>query len=126
MAERRASDRVRVDFATRCRVPATPYPATVLDVSRTGCRVEVSAAHMAPGTTVHIDFDSAGSVSGVVAWSGAHTAGIKFHRYLDTAVAVKMGIEQPRAPEVPAIELAPADPTGLQHWIRAMFGFVKR
>lgn len=122
---RRASDRFAVNLAARCRVPATPHPVTLLDLSRTGCRVRISTVHVTPGTTVHIDLNPAASVSGQVAWSGPQTAGVKFHRRLDTAVAVQLGIED--APAAADDPIAVTDPArgGLQHWIRAVFGFVK-
>ena len=123
--ERRVSDRVRVNLPASCRVPATPHRVTVLDLSRTGCKMTFESAHVTPGTTVHIDFRPAGSVSGQVAWSGHGTAGVHFHRRLDTALAVRCGIEEAPPPVTEEIDEPAAEPRGLQHWIRAVFGFSK-
>jgi len=124
--ERRASDRVTADLATRCRVPATPHPATVVDLSRTGCRIRLATAHLLPGTTVHIDLGRDETVSGMVAWTGAETAGIQFHRRLGTDVAVQKGIVQASETATARIEAVAEARVGLQHWMRAVVGFVKR
>jgi hypothetical protein len=84
-----------------------------------------TTTHITPGTTVHVEFDPAASVSGQVAWCGAQTAGVHFHRRLNTDVAVRLGLEEAPPPSTPAPEPA-AETTGLQHWVRAIFGFVKR
>lgn len=124
--DRRASDRVSVDVTALCRVPATPHRVTVLDLSRTGCKVALKDIHVTPGTTVHIDFAAAPSVSGQVAWSRPGSAGVHFHRRLNTDLAVRYGIEEAPSPVEAIAEVTPKASGGLQHWIRAVFGFSKR
>ena len=123
--ERRASERVPTNIATSCRVPATAHSATILDLSHAGCRVRVRDLAVPLGATVHFDFAPHSRVSGQVVWVDAAAAGVRFDSPLRPAVAVQLGIEQPRPVEVAsvAIEVEPASlPVVLRHWVRRLCG----
>lgn len=125
--ERRATDRVPMNLATNCRVPATPHRVTVLDLSHSGCRVSFDHANIPSGSTVHLDLKPAASVTGQVVWVNARGAGIQFDRRLRPQLAIDLGIEQPPLEEISQeIAETPAIVLGLQHWIRRVFGFQRR
>ena len=125
--ERRATDRVSMNLATSCRVPATPHRVTVLDLSHSGCRVSFDHANIPSGSTVHLDLKPASSVTGQVVWVDARAAGIQFEKRFRSELAVDLGIEQAPVEETPEeIVEAPAGVSGLQHWVRRIFEFQRR
>jgi len=125
--ERRATDRVAMNIAASCRVPATPHRVTVLDLSHSGCRVSFDDATIPSGSTIHLDLKPAASVTGQVVWVNAGAAGIQFHRRLRSDLAMDMGIEY--RPPVETSE-EPVEPTPiaevLSHWVRRVFGLKQR
>lgn len=123
--ERRSSERIAADFATTCRVPATPHRAKIVDVSHHGCRIELPDAPKPIGATVHFELGPRTRVSGQIVWATAGAAGVRFHRALATPAAIQLGLEQPPVQEVtiepPSRETA-SIPTVLRHWVRRLCG----
>lgn len=124
--ERRYSDRLPTEVGLACRVPASPERATLIDLSRSGCRLEFARRNIDPGATVNLDFQIGKPVGGEVVWiHGAH-AGVRFHSALPKPVAVEFGLE-PRALEVQTPDVEPtatdAQPAAgglLRHWVRRL------
>ena len=119
---RRAHDRVESGLSTICRVPASPHRATVIDVSRTGCRIRIAdGLHVPVGATVHLDFGPERKVTGMVMWTDPRSAGVRFNRPLSGVMASVLGIEPAAIVEV---EDAPVEPSGpaklIPHWLRRL------
>lgn len=120
--ERRRSARLSTELGTTCRVPATPHPATVLDVSLTGCRIRLAGEPLPEGATVNLDMRAPKPIQGRVMWTAGQSAGVRFDRLLPEATAVMLGLAEPQRPEPEHVEEAPLV-TGLQHWIRKVLGW---
>lgn len=121
--ERRASDRKRVNYPTVCRVPATPHPAVVEDVSYSGSRIQFADnSTVFVGATVNLDLGPRQTVSGEVVWAQPRHAGVRFYRPLPSALAIKLGLEEPLAVET--VEASPIEEAGpvrsLHHWLRKL------
>ena len=122
--ERRFTDRVPTEVGVSCRVPASPERAMLMDLSRSGCRLEFGRHNIGAGATVNLDFRTGKPVGGEVVWTDGAHAGVRFHRALPKPVAIEFGLEQPE-PE-PEPELA-SEAEGrveglLRHWIRRVTG----
>lgn len=124
--ERRFSDRLPTEVGLSCRVPASPERATLVDLSRSGCRLEFARRNVDQGATVNLDFQMGKPVGGQVVWTDGAYAGVRFHAALPKPVAAEFGLE-PCAleagtldPKIPAPEAhAPADSL-LRHWVRRL------
>lgn len=119
LVERRAAERSPITVSLTCRMPASPRPATIRDVSRDGCRIEVPGAPMELGATALLELPGAAKISGRIVWVHGRTAGVRFDRALRGPTAVMLGLEQPPT-EVAEPEPEPLEkPSGLlHHWIR--------
>lgn len=124
--ERRFSDRLPTEVGLACRVPASPERATLIDLSRSGCRLEFARRNIDPGATVNLDFRVGKPVGGQVVWTDGAHAGVRFHSALPKPVAVEFGLE-PCAIDArePDSEPTPTDarplPEGLlRHWVRRL------
>lgn len=69
--------------AVNCRTPLTPCPATLRDVSVSGCLIEVEA-DVAIGTTVFLDLDEEGMIPGEILRRSGSSLAIVFHWTLAT------------------------------------------
>lgn len=121
--ERRAGDRIEMDVKLACRVPASPVPARILDLSHFGCRVGFHDLHLELGGTVTLEIANGDRVAGEVVWSQGSQAGIRFHRRLRSGTAIMLGIEQASEREP---EIAPEYPQSsgglISHWYRRLSG----
>ena len=124
--ERRYSDRLPTEVGLACRVPASPERATLVDLSRSGCRLEFARRNIDPGATVNLDFQIGKPVGGQVVWTDGAHAGVRFHSALPKPVAVEFGLEpcafEAEVPdcEPPAINTQPAADGLLRHWVRRL------
>ena len=80
--ERRYSDRVPTEVGVSCRVPASPEKAVLIDLSRSGCRLEFSHRRVDQGATVNLDFQLGQPIGGQVVWTEGAFAGVRFHTAL--------------------------------------------
>jgi hypothetical protein len=124
--ERRYSDRVPTEVGVSCRVPASPEKAVLIDLSRSGCRLEFSHRRVDQGATVNLDFQLGQPIGGQVVWTEGAFAGVRFHTALPKPVAVEFGLE-PCSIEAGGTDSAPpapeaqASPQGLlRHWVRRL------
>lgn len=121
--DRRAHERIESGMSTICRVPASPHRATVIDVSKTGCRIRISdGLHVPVGSTVHMEFGPGRKVTGMVMWTDPRSAGVRFNRPLAGTMAAVLGVEPAAMVEVE--EAAPPEPAGpaklIPHWLRRL------
>ena len=122
--ERRFTDRVPTEVGVSCRVPASPERAMLVDLSRSGCRLEFGRHNIDAGATVNLDFRSGKPVGGQVIWTDGAHAGVRFHSALPKPVAIEFGLEQPE--QEPELDL-PSEPDRpveglLRHWMRRLTG----
>jgi hypothetical protein len=123
--ERRFTDRVPTEVGVSCRVPASPERATLVDLSRSGCRLEFARHNIDAGATVNLDFRTGKPVGGQVVWTDGAHAGVRFHSSLPRLVAIEFGLEQREAqPEGFELDIAldAQPPAGglLRHWMRRL------
>ncbi len=64
-----------------CRVPATPREATILDISVSGCLIQ-APGNLEVGATIIVSLPLRREVSGMIVWSRAGHAGVRFHSAL--------------------------------------------
>ena len=74
--ERRFDERIETHVQLTCRVPARPCRAIMHDLSRVGCRLEVTGSTVELGATAMIDLPGAAAVAGRVVCPGG-SAGIR-------------------------------------------------
>ncbi len=119
--ERRAGDRFEMDVTLTCRVPASPVPAKILDLSHEGCRIGFRNLHLELGGSITLELANGDRVAGEIVWSHGSVAGVRFHRRLRSSTAIFLGIEQPSAvePEVVPSHSAPSDGL-ISHWYRRL------
>jgi len=121
--DRRSAERTATDVSLTCRIPATPQPATILDVSHHGCRIKVPGAPVELGGTAQFELPGAGKVTGSVVWTHGRVAGVRFERALGTAAAVALGLEKAKPVEALVEIEYPQQPAGiLSHWFRRLAG----
>jgi len=124
--ERRFSDRVPTEVGVSCRVPASPEQARLVDLSRSGCRLEFVRRRIGPGATVNLDFRAGNPVAGEVVWTDGDHAGVRFHSTLPKPIAVEFGLEPPEAlaceidPDAAALETNMPSDGFLRHWVRRL------
>ncbi len=75
--ERRTGDRLPVDLAVDCRVPATACKAVMRNLSCGGCLLEAEQS-LFYGSTVLLALTGNKETVGTVVWSRGRTAGIRF------------------------------------------------
>ncbi len=120
--ERRGSERLQVQAAATCRVPASPHKVTVLDVSYDGCRLAFERTAVSIGSTVNLVLGRS-RVAGQVVWTSGIEVGIRFDRPLPSEAAVVVGLEEAAAQAPVEVFVAEAAPSaGLRHWIRRVLG----
>ena len=73
--ERRFDERIETHVQLTCRVPARPCRAIMHDLSRVGCRLEVTGSTVELGATAMIDLPGAAAVAGRVVWIRGNQAG---------------------------------------------------
>lgn len=119
--ERRAGDRFETDVTLTCRVPASPVPARILDLSHTGCKVGFRNLHLEIGGSITLELANGDRIAGEIVWSHGSVAGVRFHRRLRSSAAIFLGIEEPAAP-VAEVDLENAQPAKgvLSHWYRRL------
>jgi len=124
--ERRYSDRVPAEVGVSCRVPASPERAMLIDLSRSGCRLEFARRRVDQGATVNLDFQIGSPVGGQVVWTNGSCAGVRFHSALPKPVAVEFGLEPfvevaeaPHAEDI-TIDANVASEGFLRHWVRRL------
>ena len=124
--ERRYSDRLPTEIGLTCRVPASPERATLVDLSRSGCRLEFARRNVDQGATVNLDFQMDKPVGGQVVWTDGAYAGVRFHSALPKPVAVEFGLEpcaiEAKAPgsEASVPDSQPPAEGILRHWVRRL------
>lgn len=123
MDERRSRQRAPIDVNLTCRMPATPQPATIRDISHYGCRIEVPGAPIELGGTALIEVPGVGPVAGSVVWTRGRVAGVRFERSLGSPAAIAFGLEQPRPAEILPDPVSRDEFGGiLSHWFRRLSG----
>ena len=80
--DRRQEQRFAVSGLVRGRYPATPFSATVEDVSRSGCRLLPNGRPIPIGSTLLLDLTRDISVAGQAVWVAGHRIGMQFHEPL--------------------------------------------
>lgn len=112
-----------MDVRLSARVPASPVPARILDLSHFGCRVALRDLHLELGATITLEMANGDRVAGQVVWSHASQAGVRFHRRLRSSTAIMLGIEQAVATSVEVVPEYPEQTGGLiSHWYRRLSG----
>ena len=124
--ERRFDERIETHVQLTCRVPARPCRAIMHDLSRVGCRLEVTGSTVELGATAMIDLPGAAAVAGRVVWIRGNQAGIQFSRSLSKAASIALGLDEPE-PEQAVSERAdiariPSREGFLPHWMRRLSG----
>src|SRR5690242_16666437 len=97
--ERRVAERIETTVKLKCRAPAMPFTAVMLDLSRNGCRLQVPHSQVERGATALLDLPGAPQFPGRVMWSAGNLVGVRFQRRMSDAVAVTLGLMQPPEPE---------------------------
>lgn len=122
--ERRFTDRVPTEVGVSCRVPASPERAMLIDLSRSGCRLEFGRHNIDAGATVNLDFRAGKPVGGEVVWTDGAYAGVRFHSGLPRPVAIEFGLEQPEPRPEPELASEAGGPVEglLRHWMRRVTG----
>lgn len=126
--ERRFTDRVPTEVGVACRVPASPERALLVDLSRSGCRLEFGRHNIDAGATVNLDFRTGKPVGGEVVWTDGAYAGVRFNSSLPKPIAVEFGLEpadpQPQQCDNGQVESARHAESGglLRHWVRRLTG----
>ena len=96
----------------------------MIDVSRTGCRIRIVGGLYVPvGSTIHLEFGPERKVTGMVMWTDARTAGVRFARPLTGVMAAVLGVESAALIAVEPSEPAPLPPepaTLIPHWLRRL------
>lgn len=118
--ERRISDRFETDVVLTCRVPASPVPARIVDLSHSGCRVRLHDLHLELGGSITLELANGDRVAGEIVWSHGSNAGVRFHRRLRGSAAVFLGIEQPAPVEPEAVPDLPETTGIISHWYRRL------
>lgn len=78
--ERRDSYRMKTTRRISARVPATPIDVTVLDLSSTGCMIQIDhSAPIAARTTILLALAQHEDIAGEVVWRKRDRAGVQFH-----------------------------------------------
>jgi hypothetical protein len=123
--ERRLDERIETNVQLTCRVPARPCRAIMHDLSRVGCRIEVTGAALELGATALIDLPGT-QVAGRIVWLRGNVAGIQFDRSLSKAASIALGLEEPEPEKVVSghAEMAniPSREGFLKHWMRRLTG----
>ena len=78
----RAYVRHSIDHRVRVRAPATPVWATIIDVSRHGCRGQTDSSLISLGASVIFEFTPRDQVPGMVIWRKGGAFGVRFQRPL--------------------------------------------
>jgi hypothetical protein len=122
--ERRVAERIEIAVHLICRIPARPYPATVLDASRDGCRVDFRDAPVEVGGTAVLEIPGAPRVDGQIVWARGSLAGIRFNQRLAGVASAALGLEPPEAsPDASQEDQPERAPTLggiLRHWMRRL------
>jgi len=122
--ERRGDERNEASVVLTCRVPARPCRAIILDLSHTGCRLELPDASVELGGTTLLDLPGARRTSGRVVWTSGNVAGIEFDHPLGEEAAIALGLDEPESkpvPPEPDEQLSEPNLRGiLPHWIRRL------
>lgn len=92
----RSSERTPVFCQIMARAPATPVPITVLDISRTGCKIESKSPLLQVGGTVLLDFTHGQQAAGQVVWHQQGSFGIRFYRALSAHSYAQLTEDSPR------------------------------
>jgi hypothetical protein len=81
IGERRSgSRRESVNLLIAGRVPATPIAVHLLDLSKTGCKIQSpDAERIARGATILLAISNLSEVEGQIVWQKGDRFGIKFH-----------------------------------------------
>ncbi|MCT2557561.1 PilZ domain-containing protein [Tsuneonella sp. YG55] len=126
--DRRGDARIESGASAIARIPASPHRVTLIDVSRTGCRIRVGGLAVPVGATVTLDFGPDRRLSGQVVWAQPRTAGIRFDEALPGSLAAALGIEPAVGVVVDAGPASSAGPVAqgqmcrLPHWLRVVLG----
>lgn len=117
--ERRRKERKETDIGLNCRIPAQPSKARILDLSHSGCRVELGPTQFAErGATILLDIPNGDRVNGQIMWLHRREAGVRFSRQLPSRTAVFLGIEEPVETQVVVTPAAEQQVGLLHHWFR--------
>lgn len=82
----RSSERIPVYCQTMARAPASPVLVTILDISKTGCRIESDSSLLQVGGTVLLDIPGDQQAAGQVVWRKQSSFGIRFYKELSEDV----------------------------------------
>ena len=118
---RRYRARVDTDIALVCRIPATPMKSRIIDLSHSGCRLDLGLGHAETGATLSLETPEGDRFTGQVMWSRGAQVGVRFHRPLRRDLAIRWGVEKPDL--TTQVEAAPVDyqaSSGISHWLRRM------
>ena len=102
--ERRFDERIETHVQLTCRVPARPCRAIMHDLSRVGCRLEVTGSTVELGATAMIDLPGAAAVAG-------RGVGRRGEREPEQAVSERADIAR-----------IPSREGFLTHWMRRLSG----
>lgn len=117
---RRGRDRTATDICLVCRIPAAPVRGRIVDLSHSGCRVELTDADTELGSTISLDLGQGERVMGEVVWAQGRQVGVRFHRALRSHIAVHWGIEAPKPVEPAPTPVPERDQGLLSHWMRRL------
>ena len=81
--ERRLELRLPADAVVKCRVPATPIAAKVLNISRAGCRLQAERDDIGvKGAMIVLQVSPSFAAAGQIIWLHGKDFGVKFYRPL--------------------------------------------
>ena len=126
MTDRRATPRIDTTLAVLCRIPASPQRATILDLSRTGCRMSLTESNTPIGATINVQSLQGLKFTGVIVWSTGVQIGVRFEKSLsERDLAELTGQGEPEC----LVSLEPREPitsAPRDHWIRRAFRLLSR
>lgn len=81
--ERRTEQRWVANASVSCRIPATPIPVTICNVSKRGCQARIGERYdVRKGFSILIDLTPDLTVLGRVIWQKGNNFGVRFDRPL--------------------------------------------
>ena len=78
----RKDERLATSRAIVVSLPGSDLAATMVDISRTGCKIEVDTDRVGVGSTVVIEMSGETIASGEIVWLAEQECGVAFHRQI--------------------------------------------
>ena len=95
--QRRGGNRINTRVSLPARAKNREHITRLIDLSRTGCKIDSSAWELAEGDQIVFAFSKDVSVAGKVSWRRGGNAGVHFDDPLPEAIARHLRFEENQA-----------------------------